>query len=387
MWIPPLYYNPSIGKVFDAARGRATKLVRCEGCGRNYAYELTRTGYGQDAGSFWSFWGSYTVARQKAEADLRHRLATGIEVVPCPACGWYQSSMVPEARRRHRRWMLHVGQCLAVGLAVPALIGWSLVPWPVFVAGLVFPLALGTGLMIWRSRLARRYDPNNEDVEARKRYGQSRATLLSEQEAEDVLARTGAYDRVAGKEKDHTVWFGYALAILVLGLVGYAAVRPIIRAHVAAGFEKDLPAYVALLPVLPPNGGAQPRQLPPGRSTGKVKGKMVVVNVNERTIDDLHFALPDSLCASKPEEVATVVLLTWGKSPTSQDPFSLPLYGNRYIMIGQVKVFDWQRKSEIASVTFLGDVPDLDPYSEGKPTTGPKPDARVLSFLTGLPRE
>jgi hypothetical protein len=171
------------------------------------------------------------------------------------------------------------------------------------------------------------------------------------------------------------------VAAVVLGFAGVFAGRGISRATVAARFDKDLPAYAALLPALPPNSGGQSPQNLPSRVTGKVKGKIVVVNVNEREIDDLYFALPDDLRASKPEEVATVVLVTWEERSTE---WPLSRYGDRFIMIGHVKVFDWKRKSEIASSTILGDVPDRGRW---KPRTGPKPEAQVLTFLTGLPRE
>jgi hypothetical protein len=93
-------------------------------------------------------------------------------------------------------------------------------------------------------------------------------------------------------------------------LVGYLAGRSIIRANAAARFEKDLQVYAALAPAPPPEGVEQ-RRPPPARGiTGKVRGKMVVINVNERKVDDLYFALPDDLRASNPAEVATVVLLT-----------------------------------------------------------------------------
>jgi len=201
MWLPPSYWlfaaasganaARSLRGVTAAACGQTTKVVRCEACGRSYAYELNRTGVGADPE------GAYGLALQRAEANLQHLLAIGIEAVPCPACGWYQSDMIPQLRRRHRRWMLHVGQCLTVGLIPVAIFG-SLsnagegnaahVPWPIFVAGLVCLLAVGIGMFVWRHRLAKKFDPNAEDAEARKRCGQSRAALLSEQEANDVLA-------------------------------------------------------------------------------------------------------------------------------------------------------------------------------------------------------
>jgi hypothetical protein len=50
-------------------------------------------------------------------------------------------------------------------------------------------LAVGIRMFIRRHCLAKNFNPNEEgDAEARKRYGQSRATLLSEQEANDLLA-------------------------------------------------------------------------------------------------------------------------------------------------------------------------------------------------------
>jgi hypothetical protein len=197
MWVPPswLIHSALGGAAHAAARsaratasvpGKATKVARCEACGRSYAHELKRIGHGQADGQTES---SYSLARQRAEADLRHLLEIGIEVIPCPACGWYQSNMIPKARRRHRRWIAYVGQCLTIGLIPVAIIGGIIngshekqvntpLPWPIFVAGLVCLFAVGIGMFIWKYKLAQTYDPNDEDVEARKRYGQSRAMLL-----------------------------------------------------------------------------------------------------------------------------------------------------------------------------------------------------------------
>jgi hypothetical protein len=184
------------------ARGQTTKVVRCESCGQNYSYELKRTGHGKAPGVVSSR--AHSLANERAEEDLRRKLVKGIEAIPCPACGWYQSGMIAKARRRHRRGMLYVGQCLTLGVFPVAAIGLLInsedkasppIPWPIFVAGLVCLLAVGVVLLIWRHNLTRRYDPNEEDVEARKRYGQARATLLSKQEAQDVLAHAAAQDR------------------------------------------------------------------------------------------------------------------------------------------------------------------------------------------------
>jgi hypothetical protein len=156
----------------------------------------------------------------------------------------------------------------------------------------------------------------------------------------------------------------------------------------AAGFKKDLEACVALIPVQRPKGGEQPLLIQPRRVTGKVKGRMVVVNVNDRSLDDLHFALPNDLSASRPDEVGTVVLLTWEKRKVSGDGPISGRFSAQYQMIVQVKVFDWESKAAIAGNLFFGRMPGGGFRSLQDSVTGPKPDnAQLLTFLTGLPRQ
>jgi hypothetical protein len=218
MWVPPTWLIGSLAHgaahAAHAARGatasvpgQTTKVVRCETCGRNYAYELKRIGHGQADGHSED---SSSLARQRAEEDLRHLLATGIELIPCPACGWYQTDMIPGVRRRHRRWMVYVGQCLTVGLIPVAVFGLLIINGfpeaqglaPVFVAGLVCLLAVGIGMFIRRHQLAKNFNPNDEDVGVRTLYGQSRAILLSEQEAKDVLAHAKVLTFLTGLPRE-----------------------------------------------------------------------------------------------------------------------------------------------------------------------------------------
>lgn len=177
-------------------KGETTTVVRCEMCGRSYAYELERTGEGS-ANTL--FGGGRRVATQRAAENLQKLLAVGIEVIPCPACGWYQSHMLPKARRLHRRWMLYVGQCLTIGVIPVAIIGCLInginehegkpsIPWPLFLAVIAGLFVVGIAMFIWKYNLAQSYDPNDEDVEARKFYGQSLAALLSEQGAKNMEA-------------------------------------------------------------------------------------------------------------------------------------------------------------------------------------------------------
>jgi hypothetical protein len=182
MWIPPTWLigAAASGLGNNAARsavplllGQTTREVRCENCRRRYAYELTQTAVNEEG--------------------LRRKLAEAVEAIPCPACGWYQSDMIPLARKRHYRWKLNAGLCLTIGLIPVAAISTSLnltyggggaappIPWPIFAAGaagLACLLAAGIALL-WQYNMGQGYDPNSEDVEARRQYGQSRATLLS----------------------------------------------------------------------------------------------------------------------------------------------------------------------------------------------------------------
>jgi hypothetical protein len=201
MWVsPPWLIHSALHGAAHAGRphtavatGQTTKIVRCEACGKHYAYQLTRTGTGTAERSSA---GGYNVALQRAEANLQQLLASGAEAVPCPACGWYQSDMIPQARKQHRRWMVYAGQCLTVGLIPVAVLGLLILKdspeaqdlAPAFVGGLACLFAVGIAMFIGRHHLAINSDPNDEDVGVRMLDGQSRATLLSEQEAQDMLA-------------------------------------------------------------------------------------------------------------------------------------------------------------------------------------------------------
>jgi hypothetical protein len=107
---------------------------------------------------------------------------------------------------------------------------------------------------------------------------------------------------------------GYSL-ILAIGIAIIAWPMPW-RLGKDQRFENELHSYLALIPVSPREGVSPSLQAQSKGITGKVNGKMVIVNWNERRIDDLDFALPSDLSASTPEEVATVVLLTWEKRKT-----------------------------------------------------------------------
>jgi hypothetical protein len=176
------------------ASGQAIKLVGCEQCGAEYVYQVMRTATGEGTSFlFLNNEGASKLASSRAESRIQEVLERCVDLVPCPTCGWYQRDMVPKARRLHRRWMLNLGACLTIGLIPVAVIG-ALVnaamerqgrrglPVLPTVGILAFFGLLGVGLVIGKFVSAYLYNPNQEDVESRKRLGQSHAILRKELE-------------------------------------------------------------------------------------------------------------------------------------------------------------------------------------------------------------
>jgi hypothetical protein len=167
----------------EIERGRITKEVTCEQCAHRYSYEMNRNCRG------WTskvFGGGYAVASARAKKKLKRALANGIDVVPCPACGWYQSNMILTARWRHwcrqRRWMLNVGACLTLGLIPVGMFatvinaaneenGRDNILWPIFLGAMALLGVLGVGLLIGKFILACLYDPNAQYLDREKQLG------------------------------------------------------------------------------------------------------------------------------------------------------------------------------------------------------------------------
>jgi hypothetical protein len=186
----------------STASGAALKLVRCEQCATEYVYRMERTAIGSGTSFlFLDNHGAANRASANAQDALQGKLERGVDLVPCLVCGWYQKHMFPRARREHRRWMFYLGVCLSLGVLPIAFVGAVVnsmdrdeppIPWPLFVAVVSLLVSVGFGFLITKFVTARRYDPNSQDVEQRKRLGKSRAMLRevleqrlrAEQEAE-----------------------------------------------------------------------------------------------------------------------------------------------------------------------------------------------------------
>jgi hypothetical protein len=187
------------------------KTVHCESCHAEYVYRLerTRTGSGTSDVLFFDAAGATERATQEAHKKLRHSLQDGVDLVPCPACGWYQQDMVCEGKERRYGWMVVLGLVLIVGLFPLAMIflvicsltcppGPPLIPWQVMLASLVTVALMGTFLLAAGWILPGRYDPNDDDPEARIQLGRSRALLR--EEIERKAPRHEAIDPAAQEE-------------------------------------------------------------------------------------------------------------------------------------------------------------------------------------------
>jgi hypothetical protein len=96
-----------VGTTYTArVRGRAVKTVTCEKCSDAYVYVVERTAQGSGMSPLFL---DNDGARNRASVSAKHALSNAldraVDPAACPACGWYQETMVREARRRRGRWL------------------------------------------------------------------------------------------------------------------------------------------------------------------------------------------------------------------------------------------------------------------------------------------
>jgi hypothetical protein len=174
------------GKGYDVeSTGSAGREVRCEQCGFEYFYVLSRKGWGQGFSPYFlNNQGARARARVQAEDTLARKLAKGIDAVPCPRCGWYQATMVAKLKRLRLAWMKTVAWvtalpavfCLFAAVSETVSPGPASTPRTTLLCSLLAGLfTAGTLLPLVRYFLVRDYEPNAEDVETRKANGQARA--------------------------------------------------------------------------------------------------------------------------------------------------------------------------------------------------------------------
>jgi hypothetical protein len=186
---------PVPAKGFETSvRGSAWKAVVCENCDTEYLYQITREALGSSVS--WLYLdqqGAQERATRRANAALRRMLEQGQDPVPCPACGWYQQSMIPLLRAAHRRGMILAGGFFVV-IAVMFLLLWlgahcwgdrkDAASPALYGETALWAANVGLGLILLRKLLSLRIYPNEGDPEERKRLGKSLARTRAEFERE-----------------------------------------------------------------------------------------------------------------------------------------------------------------------------------------------------------
>jgi hypothetical protein len=162
--------------------------VTCEQCGHRYGHAMTRT---RRAIGDRYVWQSREKYREKyveeARRELDAKLARGVEVVPCPQCGWIQARMLDRARRERypaETWPALVAFILAMIALAGLFVLWELEKafrlnwvsaWISLSATFGLMVCCG-GLCIVREALrARRFDPNSTPPEERIELGLQRS--------------------------------------------------------------------------------------------------------------------------------------------------------------------------------------------------------------------
>jgi hypothetical protein len=156
--------------------------------------------------------------------------------------------------------------------------------------------------------------------------------------------------------------------IVLVGVGTWYAVRTARRAP----FRAQMASYLAA-----PTGVANPNVPRQGAR------KMVVVDVQDKDVDGLHFDLPDDLRAATPDEVNTVVQLRWNQAAVG----TYSSGGKGYQWSCSATVIDRATQTTIGSQQFAGSPPPQSYYGKpGESRSGDKPTPQVLAYLRTLAR-
>jgi hypothetical protein len=168
--------------------GSTLRTVVCEQCQTEYIYFLTREAEASAvAVLFLDQEGAGIRALGAAQADLRKKLASEHDPIPCPTCGWYQKPMVKVLRAAHWRGLHIAGVILMyIGFLFAAMHVLQVLgakgKWidPALLNIGSFFGGIGLTLMVVRKLLSMPLDPNAGDPEVRKKQGRSLALTRPE---------------------------------------------------------------------------------------------------------------------------------------------------------------------------------------------------------------
>ncbi len=120
-----------------------------------------------------------------------------------------------------------------------------------------------------------------------------------------------------------------------------------------------------------------------------IRGKVVIVDIDKRNIDYLvHPKLPDSIRAQKPDEVETIVLVTWRKQKEGEykEVETGSVTGDAYRSMAHIRLIDWVSKEILVEKDFFGEDPVGGLTREGD-FTSQWPMFKIVEYLESLPRK
>lgn len=162
--------------------------------------------------------------------------------------------------------------------------------------------------------------------------------------------------------------------ILVIAIVGVSSgVRSCIRERMQeqklAPFYGSIDGYIDIYGLKDPVGIYR-------------RGKVIVVNPRERTVDDIYFDLPEKVRATTPNEVGTIILLEWTEDAVGHYSWG----GTAYVHTANVSVIDKAMPALMIDRIFRGSDPPSKKIGRGD-AYGSKPTGEIISFIAGLPKK
>jgi hypothetical protein len=182
------------GSTTGTVTGSRAKTVKCEKCQFDYVYMVTCKATG-----------SLSSPTGKEHHTVNHTLDVmldnAIEPIPCPACGWLQSGMIPITKARYKRWMILAGNVtlmvaiVGMGLGLATITDKSNLAgkWELTWSALL--LVVSIGLYAGRAYLASQFDPNAIAPEIQKAIGQQLSITQEAYEKQRTQVQTQKLDR------------------------------------------------------------------------------------------------------------------------------------------------------------------------------------------------
>lgn len=179
---------------------------------------------------------------------------------------------------------------------------------------------------------------------------------------------------MSGRSKSSIGCLG-CLAIIIVFVIVAVIIGVITQqrqASVVAPFKSHLSEYASMSGLKPISPTVSPY----------IKGKVIVIDIDEKDIDDCFFDLPSDLRAASPEEVGTVIWLDWGEVLIGRYTDG----AGGYQITCKVTVIDKAKTAIVGEATFKGSEPPSVKSGSGD-RTGDKPTDDVSDYIKTLPRQ